>query len=157
MPASTRRILLRHPRRGDRRLAVADRRSRSRPWSAPSPPRRLFAFQTLVGLLLSNGPGTISAQGAKGAVSADGPETPERVQLNKALIGFLTHSGYAHGGNGYGIAFLIEQFQDADLPIRAIRITASTFGPRPPICGRVRDLRPTRRQPAAWTSGRSRA
>ena len=75
-----------------------------------------FAFQTLVGLLLSNGPGTISAQGAKGAVSADGSESPERVQLNKALVGFLTHSGYAHGGNGYeGVAFLIEQFQDAGL------------------------------------------
>jgi hypothetical protein len=40
-----------------------------------------FAFQTLVGLLLTNGPGAISAQGAKGAVSADGPETPSRVQL----------------------------------------------------------------------------
>jgi succinyl-CoA synthetase alpha subunit len=75
-----------------------------------------FAFQTLVGLLLSNGPGTISAQGAKGAVSADGPESPDRVQLNKALVGFLTHSGYAHGGNGYeGVAFLIEQFRDAGL------------------------------------------
>ena len=76
----------------------------------------LFGFQTLIGLLLSNGPGTISAQGAKGAVSADGPEQPDRVQLNKALIGFLTHSGYAHGGNGYeGIAFLIEQFTDSGL------------------------------------------
>jgi hypothetical protein len=50
----------------------------------------LFAFQTLVGLLLTNGPGAISAQGAKGAVSADGPEQPERVQLNKAL-GRLSH------------------------------------------------------------------
>ena len=30
--------------------------------------------------------------------------------------GFLTHSGYAHGGNGYeGIAFLIEQFGDVGL------------------------------------------
>ncbi|MGO4328559.1 CoA-binding protein [Cupriavidus sp. 2TAF22] len=76
----------------------------------------LHAFQVLVGLLLSNGPGTISAQGAKGAVSADGPEDPERVQLNKGLVGFLTHTGYAHGGNGYeGIAFLIEQFRDAGL------------------------------------------
>jgi len=76
----------------------------------------LFAFQTLVGLLLSNGPGTISAQGAKGAVSADGPEQPERVQLNKAMVGYLTHSGYTHGGNGYeGIAFLIEQFRDTGL------------------------------------------
>ncbi|KQP14030.1 CoA-binding protein [Pseudorhodoferax sp. Leaf267] len=76
----------------------------------------LFAFQTLVGLLLTNGPGAISAQGAKGAVSADGPEQPERVQLNKALIGFLTHTGYAHGGNGYeGIAYLVEQFNGSGL------------------------------------------
>ncbi|WP_027803596.1 CoA-binding protein [Paraburkholderia dilworthii] len=76
----------------------------------------LFSFQLLVGLLLSNGPGTISAQGAKGAVSADGPEDPERVQLNKALIGFLTHSGYTHGGNGFeGIAFLLDQFADSGL------------------------------------------
>ncbi len=79
-------------------------------------PANLFAFQTLVGLLLTNGPGAISAQGAKGAVSADGPEAPERVQLNKALIGFLTHSGYAHGGNGYeGITFLLDQFRDSGL------------------------------------------
>jgi hypothetical protein len=76
----------------------------------------LFVFQTLIGLLLTNGPGAISIQGVKGAVSADGPETPERVQLNKALVGFLSHSGYAHGGNGYeGIAFLLDQFRDADL------------------------------------------
>ena len=72
----------------------------------------LFGFQTLVGLLLTNGPGAITAQGAKGAVSADGPETPQRVQLNKAMVGFLTHSGYAHGGNGYeGVAFLLERFE----------------------------------------------
>lgn len=72
----------------------------------------LFGFQTLVGLLLTNGPGAISAQGAKGAVSADGPETPERVQLNKAMVGFLSHAGYAHGGNGFeGVAFLLERFR----------------------------------------------
>ena len=75
-----------------------------------------FAFETLVRLLLTNGPGSISAQGAKGAVSSDGPEQPERVQLNKALVGFLSHTGYAHGGNGYeGIAFLEEQFRSTDL------------------------------------------
>ena len=88
----------------------------------------LFAFQTLVGLLLTNGPGTISAQGAKGAVSADGPEQPQRVQLNKAMLGFLTHCGYAHGGNGYeGVAFLLEQFR-ARRPRRPRprRTTAST-------------------------------
>jgi succinyl-CoA synthetase alpha subunit len=79
-------------------------------------PDDLFALQTLTGLLLTNGPGAISAQGAKGAVSADGPEAPERVQLNKALIAFLTHTGYTHGGNGYeGIAFLNEQFAESGL------------------------------------------
>jgi succinyl-CoA synthetase alpha subunit len=79
-------------------------------------PANLFAFQTLMGLLLTNGPGAISAQGVKGAVSSDGPESPERVQLNKALVGFLTHCGYAHGGNGYeGIAFLLAQFRDSGL------------------------------------------
>ena len=79
-------------------------------------PADLFAFQTLAGLLLTNGPGTISAQGAKGATSADGPEDPARVQLNKALVGFLTHTGYAHGGNGFeGVKFLLEQFSRHDL------------------------------------------
>jgi succinyl-CoA synthetase alpha subunit len=83
--------------------------------SLPTEPQS-FSFQLLVGLLLSNGPGTISAQGAKGAVSADGPEDPERIQLNKGLVGFLTHTGFTHGGNGYeGIAFLIEQFKDSGL------------------------------------------
>jgi succinyl-CoA synthetase alpha subunit len=73
-------------------------------------------LQMLVGLLISNGPGAISAQGAKGAVSADGPQTPERVQINKAMVGFLTHTGYSHGGNGYeGMAFLLDQFRDKGL------------------------------------------
>jgi succinyl-CoA synthetase alpha subunit len=79
-------------------------------------PEQLFPFQCLLGLIISNGPGTISAQGSKGAVSADGPETPERVQINKAMIGFLTHTGFAHGGNGFeGIQFLVDQFAGVDL------------------------------------------
>jgi len=73
-------------------------------------------LQILIGLLISNGPGSITAQGAKGAVAADGPQTPERVQINKAMIGCLTHSGYSHGGNGYeGMAFLLEPFEETDL------------------------------------------
>jgi hypothetical protein len=73
-------------------------------------------LQILIGLLISNGPGSISAQGAKGAVAADGPQTPSRIQINKAMVGFLTHSGYSHGGNGFeGMAFLLERFKDADL------------------------------------------
>jgi len=75
-----------------------------------------FAFTVLLGLTASNGPGTISAQGAKGAVSADGPEVPQRVQVNKAYIGFLTHTGFAHGGNGFeAMQFLIERFGGLDL------------------------------------------
>jgi hypothetical protein len=75
-----------------------------------------FAFSILLGLVASNGPGTISAQGAKGAVSADGPEAPERVQINKAYAGFLTHSGYAHGGNGFeAMRFLIGRFRERNL------------------------------------------
>ena len=73
----------------------------------PGPTEALYV-QILIGLLISNGPGSITAQGAKGAVSADGPQTPGRVQINKAMVGFLTHSGYSHGGNGFeGMAFLL--------------------------------------------------
>ncbi len=73
-------------------------------------------LQILIGLLISNGPGSITAQGAKGAVAADGPQTPGRVQINKAMVGFLTHSGYSHGGNGFeAMAFLLEQFKGVDL------------------------------------------
>ncbi len=76
----------------------------------------LFPFQVMLGLIISNGVGTISAQGCKGAVSADGPESPERVQINKGMIGFLTHTGFAHGGNGFeGIQFLIEAFSKTNL------------------------------------------
>ncbi len=82
-----------------------------RPTSAEARP-----LQILIGLLISNGPGSITSLGAKGAVSADGPQTPGRVQINKAMVGFLTHSGYSHGGNGFeGMAFLLERFRDADL------------------------------------------
>ncbi|MBI5682207.1 MAG: CoA-binding protein [Deltaproteobacteria bacterium] len=76
----------------------------------------LFEFSMLLGLIISNGPGTISAQGCKGGVSADGPEDPTRIQINKAFVGFLTHTGFAHGGNGYeAIAFLIDRFKDKNL------------------------------------------
>lgn len=76
----------------------------------------LLPLQVILGLIISNGVGTISSQGCKGAVSADGPESPERVQINKGMIGFLTHTGFAHGGNGYeGIQFLIENFKDTKL------------------------------------------
>ena len=91
-------------------------------------PAELLPYQVLLGLLLSNGPGTISAQGAKGAVSADGPETPERVQINKAMVGMLTHTGFSHGGNGFeGIQFLLEQFRDQDPDRADLRAMATAF------------------------------
>ena len=78
--------------------------------------REARPLQILTGLLISNGPGAMSLQGAKGAVSADGPQTPGRVQINKAMVGFLTHTGYSHGGNGFeGMAFLLERFQGIEL------------------------------------------
>lgn len=82
----------------------------------PGSDDELFAWSLLLGLIISNGPGTISAQGAKGAVSADGPEDPQRVQINKGYIGFLTHTGFAHGGNGFeAVEFLYERFKDSNL------------------------------------------
>ncbi|MEO5377799.1 MAG: CoA-binding protein [Magnetococcus sp. DMHC-6] len=88
-------------------LALLDRRPNE---------EELFAFSVLLGLIVTNGPGTISAQGPKGAVSADGPEVPSRVQVNKGYIGFLTHTGFAHGGNGFeAIAFLADRFRDSGL------------------------------------------
>jgi succinyl-CoA synthetase alpha subunit len=76
----------------------------------------LFEFSMLLGLIISNGPGTISVQGCKGGVSSDGPSEPLRVQINKAFVGFLTHTGFAHGGNGYeAVAFLVDRFRDKGL------------------------------------------
>ena len=106
-------------------------------------PEEALPLQILVGLLISNGPGSISAQGAKGAVSADGPQTPGRVQINKAMVGSLTHTGYSHGGNGFeGMAFLLDQFKDngltdpsdpghgLDLKAMATELAAGTGGRR---------------------------
>lgn len=76
----------------------------------------IIPFQVLIGLLTSNGPGTISAQGAKGGVAADGPQVPERIQINKAYNGFLTHTGFSHGGNGFeGMSFLMDLFGEVGL------------------------------------------
>ena len=64
----------------------------------------LYEFKALIGLTLTNGPGTISAKGAKESVSA-------RNHIATAFLGFLTNTGLAHGGNGFeAVAFLLEQF-----------------------------------------------
>jgi succinyl-CoA synthetase alpha subunit len=63
----------------------------------------------LLGLTITNGPGTLSAKGAKESVSA-------RNHIATAFAGFLTNTGYAHGGNGFeAVEFLLDQFKDINI------------------------------------------
>lgn len=67
-----------------------------------------FALNALLNLTVSNGPGTLSVMGAKASVSAGN-------QISISYAGFMTHTGLAHGGNGYkAVAFLLEVFADHD-------------------------------------------
>ncbi|MDZ7370775.1 MAG: CoA-binding protein [candidate division KSB1 bacterium] len=69
----------------------------------------LTEFRYLLGLTATNGPGTLSAKGAKESVSA-------RNDIPTAFAGFLTNTGYAHGGNGYeAVEYLLEQFENVPL------------------------------------------
>lgn len=71
-------------------------------------PADCFALNALLNLTVSNGPGTLSVMGAKGSVSAGN-------QISTAYAGFMTHTGLAHGGNGYkAVAFLLEVFAGHD-------------------------------------------
>lgn len=70
--------------------------------------RELFAFNSLLNLTVTNGPGTLSAIGAKESVSA-------RNQLPTCFAGFLLNTGFAHGGNGFeAVKFLIDEFGNYD-------------------------------------------
>jgi len=69
----------------------------------------LKEFSTLLGITLTNGPGTISAKGAKESVSA-------RNNISTAFIGFLSNTGLAHGGNGYeGIEYMLKAFDKYEI------------------------------------------
>ncbi len=71
--------------------------------------KQLKEFQALLALTLTNGPGTISAKGAKESVSA-------RNNITTAFAGFLSNTGLSHGGNGYeAIQFLLKSFDGIDL------------------------------------------
>ncbi len=66
-------------------------------------------FSALLALTLTNGPGTISAKGAKESVSA-------RNNIATSFIGFLANTGLAHGGNGYeAIEFLLNSFKNVKI------------------------------------------
>jgi succinyl-CoA synthetase alpha subunit/citrate synthase len=72
-------------------------------------PRETDEFRTLLGLTITNGPGTLSAKGAKESVSA-------RNHLSIAYLGFLANTGLAHGGNGFeAVKFLLGIFDEAGL------------------------------------------
>jgi succinyl-CoA synthetase alpha subunit len=71
--------------------------------------QELMEFRTVVGLTVTNGPGTLSAKGAKESVSA-------RNDISMAYVGFLSNTGRAHGGNGVeAVQFLIETFEGVAL------------------------------------------
>lgn len=75
---------------------------------APDAQERM-EFRTVVGLSVTNGPGTLSAKGAKESVSA-------RNDISMGYVGFLSNTGRAHGGNGLeAVQFLLETFQGVPL------------------------------------------
>lgn len=68
----------------------------------------LFTFNSLLNLTVTNGPGTLSAKGAKESVSA-------RNHIATAYAGFMTNTGLAHGGNGFeAVSYLLKTFADTD-------------------------------------------
>jgi citrate synthase len=72
-------------------------------------PVELVELKYLMGLTLTNGPGTLSAKGAKESVSA-------RNAIPTAFVGFLSNTGLAHGGNGFeAVEFLLEHFEHTRL------------------------------------------
>lgn len=68
----------------------------------------LTELKYLIGLTLSNGPGTISAKGAKESVSA-------RNHIPTCFAGFMVNTGFAHGGNGFeAVDYLLKNFNELD-------------------------------------------
>jgi len=71
--------------------------------------QELMEFRTVLGLTVTNGPGTLSAKGAKESVSA-------RNDISMGYVGFLANTGRAHGGNGVeAVQFLLETFEGVPL------------------------------------------
>ncbi len=69
----------------------------------------LTELKYVIGLTLTNGPGTISAKGAKESVSA-------RNHIPVCYAGFLVNTGFAHGGNGFeAVEYLLNVFKDTKL------------------------------------------
>ncbi|MDH4198892.1 MAG: CoA-binding protein [Spirochaetia bacterium] len=68
----------------------------------------VFALNSLFNLTITNGPGTLSAKGAKESVSA-------KNYISTVYAGFMMNTGLAHGGNGFeAIAFLVDKLNTLD-------------------------------------------
>ncbi len=71
--------------------------------------QEITELKYLLGLTLTNGPGTISAKGAKESVSA-------RNYIPTCFAGFMLNTGLAHGGNGFeAVEYLLRTFDGVDL------------------------------------------
>jgi hypothetical protein len=71
--------------------------------------QEITELKYLLGLTLTNGPGTISAKGAKESVSA-------RNYIPTCFAGFMLNTGLAHGGNGFeAVEYLLNNFQELSL------------------------------------------
>jgi citrate synthase len=69
----------------------------------------LIELKYLLGLTITNGPGTLSAKGGKESVSA-------RNHMSMAFVGFLSNTGLAHGGNGFeAVEYLMDIFKESTL------------------------------------------
>ena len=65
-------------------------------------------FNSLLNLTVTNGPGTLSAKGAKESVSAGN-------HIATAYAGFMTNTGLAHGGNGFeAVSFMLRMLGATD-------------------------------------------
>ena len=160
------RRLLRRPQR---RAAAGIDRHRARRPGADRPAARPGRAVLLPG---APGPAVVERTrddlrpGCQGCGFGRRAGEPERVQLNKAMAGFLTHSGFSHGGNGFeGIQFLLEQFEGQGLedPARAghaADLAAMATRSRRPTSRRscsAASWRPTGRGPSPASTIRSSA
>lgn len=69
----------------------------------------MVELKYLIGLTLTNGPGTLSAKGAKETVSA-------KNHIPVCYAGFMTNTGLAHGGNGFeAVEFLLDTFSNVSI------------------------------------------
>jgi succinyl-CoA synthetase alpha subunit/citrate synthase len=69
----------------------------------------LIELKYLLGLTITNGPGTLSAKGGKESVSA-------RNHISMAFVGYLSNTGLAHGGNGFeAVEYLMDIFRESRL------------------------------------------